>query len=117
MNISKNFTVEEMRCPCCKTCDMSHEFMIELQRIRDVLGRPFKINSAYRCEKHNKEIGGAATSRHLTGQAVDISIVGWSGQEIHDLIDEISSQLSSGLGLYRSHLHYDIRAKRAAWTG
>jgi uncharacterized protein YcbK (DUF882 family) len=34
---------------------------------------PFVINSGYRTEAHNKEVGGSPTSSHLKGWAVDIS--------------------------------------------
>lgn len=35
-------------------------------------GLPLKISSGYRCEYHNKEIGGSKNSQHVKGNAVDI---------------------------------------------
>lgn len=43
----------------------------KIQQVRDLLGKPIKINSAYRSFLLNKEVGGKADSQHLYGQAVD----------------------------------------------
>ena len=37
---------------------------------------PIRINSGYRSPQLNRKIGGAATSNHLTGCAVDIKVAG-----------------------------------------
>ena len=39
-------------------------------------GDPIRINSGYRSPQLNRKIGGAATSNHLTGCAVDIKVAG-----------------------------------------
>lgn len=43
-----------------------------LQRIRDCLGRPVIITSAYRSPVLNRAVGGVTSSDHTTGQAADI---------------------------------------------
>ena len=72
--ITKNFTVNEMKCPCCDKCNMDFEFMEELQRIRELCGFGFKVNSAYRCAKYNKKVSSNTRGQHATGQAVDVSM-------------------------------------------
>lgn len=42
-----------------------------LQRLRDELGIPINITSAYRDPIHNKLVGGSPNSWHLYGLAVD----------------------------------------------
>jgi hypothetical protein len=42
-----------------------------MQEIRDLLDKPIKINSAYRCKKLNDLVGSTDRSQHLKGQAVD----------------------------------------------
>lgn len=42
-----------------------------LQPLRDYLGEPIEITSGYRAINLNKIIGGAKSSQHLHGQAVD----------------------------------------------
>lgn len=46
-----------------------------LDPARDKLGKPIKVNSGYRCPKHNLEVGGAVNSQHMKGEAADIAPV------------------------------------------
>lgn len=54
--------------------NMNQEFLLKLDRAREVAQIPFKINSAYRTPEHNAKIGGKPNSSHLKGLAVDISV-------------------------------------------
>ena len=44
--------------------------------LREWVGHPIKVNSFYRSEKLNKRIGGALSSAHISGQAIDITSLG-----------------------------------------
>jgi uncharacterized protein YcbK (DUF882 family) len=44
-----------------------------LDPLREAYGRPIYVNSGYRSPLLNSAVGGAATSQHLRGQAVDIT--------------------------------------------
>jgi zinc D-Ala-D-Ala carboxypeptidase len=46
--------------------------------IRKHFGVPIMISSGYRSKELNKAIGGATTSQHLLGQAIDIDMDGTS---------------------------------------
>lgn len=35
-------------------------------------GKAVAVNSGFRCEKHNREVGGVPTSQHLRGEAADV---------------------------------------------
>ena len=72
--ITKNFTTDEMKCPCCGKCEMDAIFMEALQVIRDLCGFGFKVNSAYRCNKYNTKVSSNTRGQHVIGQAVDISV-------------------------------------------
>ena len=72
--ITKNFTVNEMKCPCCNKCEMDMEFMETLQTIREQCGFGFRINSAYRCGEYNNKVSNNTRGQHATGQAVDVSM-------------------------------------------
>ena len=61
----------------------SHEAIANLKRLcvwlevlRERSGGPVRINAGYRSPQLNRKIGGAATSNHLTGCAVDIKVSG-----------------------------------------
>jgi len=73
MNGLRWFTDDETACRCCGANAMDLQFMKRLDEARDFAGVPFQLTSAYRCTKHNKEIGGIEDSRHLRGEAVDIA--------------------------------------------
>lgn len=45
-----------------------------LQPVRDYLGEPIIVTSAYRNEEVNKAVGGTSNSQHLRGQAADIKL-------------------------------------------
>lgn len=48
------------------------------QPIRDHFGVPIHISSGYRSAALNKAIGGAASSQHCSGEAIDIDMDGTS---------------------------------------
>ena len=74
----QNFTKKELDCNCCKNLVHNDEALIALQSFRYYLNRRFKrtirliLTCGTRCPQHNKEIGGAKKSYHLTGQAFDL---------------------------------------------
>ena len=72
--LTKNFTTDEMKCPCCDKCEMDEGFMSFLQGVRSKCGFGFKINSAYRCSEHNAKVSKNTRGQHSTGQAVDVSM-------------------------------------------
>ena len=62
----------------------SHEAIANLKRVcvwlevlRERYNKPIRINSGYRSPQLNRKVGGAATSNHLTGCAVDIRTSGY----------------------------------------
>ena len=72
--ITKNFTKKELQCPCCGECKMDESYMKALQKLREICGFGFKVNSAYRCSKYNATVSKNTRGQHSTGQAVDISM-------------------------------------------
>ncbi len=43
-----------------------------LDPARERLGKPIRVNSGYRCPKHNSAVGGVRNSQHMSGEAADI---------------------------------------------
>ena len=52
-----------------------------LQPLRDALGKPARVNSAFRSEAVNRAVGGTATGQHRLGQAADIHVPGMTSVE------------------------------------
>ena len=64
----------DFACPCCGRNEMDEETIWMLDKAMELAGFRFKINSGFRCLKHNAEISGASkTSSHLKGLAADIA--------------------------------------------
>ena len=82
--ITKNFSVSEMKCKCgCDRCDMDEVFMEKLQLLRDKVG-PLKISSAFRCPAHNQaESSSGPNGPHTTGKAADIACSGEKARTVH----------------------------------
>lgn len=67
----KHFDISEFKCPCCGKQTMDALFLSQLDRARDYADIPFPINSGYRCQKHNQEVG-STSQNHTSGKAADI---------------------------------------------
>jgi zinc D-Ala-D-Ala carboxypeptidase len=68
----KNFSPREMACKGTGQLLIDEVAMDNLQKLRDTLGRPLIVVSAYRSPEHNRKVGGAPNSYHLKGCAFDI---------------------------------------------
>lgn len=108
MQISKNFKVKEFRCK-----DGSDRILIDtdfvvnkLQKIRDGLGSPITINSAYRTESYNRKAGGAKSSYHMKGQAFDITVKGHTPLEVARFAQSLGI---TGIIQYNGFAHVDSR--------
>lgn len=120
VSISKHFLSTEMDCKCkradCTVTVIDPELIEKLQRLRSSLGRPIIINSGYRCEAHNKAIGGSPTSQHLLGKAADIRLREPLAR-VKDMLMKEVEKLFTGIGIYSTFIHVDIRNKKARWFG
>lgn len=70
--VSPHFKLKEFECRCCGAVMLAPELLDALERLRDLRGAPIAITSGYRCEAHNREVGGATRSRHMRGRAADV---------------------------------------------
>jgi uncharacterized protein YcbK (DUF882 family) len=60
-------------------------FLILLDRLRDLVDGPVNVSSGFRCNTHNKEIGGVDNSWHTKGKAADIYSSKATLKEIYDI--------------------------------
>ena len=70
----KNFSPAEIACRGTGKLKINTEAMDKLQALRTKLGKPLIVRSAYRSPEHNKAVGGAKASKHMLGEAFDISM-------------------------------------------
>jgi uncharacterized protein YcbK (DUF882 family) len=80
------------------------------------LGKPLRINSAYRSPSYNRAISGARMSQHTRGAALDLS---GSPAALHKVLTQMRSEglFRGGIGRYKTFCHIDVRGKNADWQG
>lgn len=75
---SRSFSYAEFGCGCrgrypdCARIRVHRELLLGLEEYRDAAGGPVAVVSGYRCDRHNAAVGGASSSQHLYGAAVDL---------------------------------------------
>ena len=70
----KNFSPAEIACRGTGQLKLHPEALDKLQALRDRLGKPLILRSAYRSPEHNRAVGGAKASKHMDGTAFDIAM-------------------------------------------
>jgi len=77
MELAPGLDHSEFKCQCnsttCHITLMSPRLKDAWTVVRLAFGKKLTINSGFRCQQHNKDVGGIANSRHTMGQAIDIS--------------------------------------------
>ena len=124
--LQTNFFRDEFTCKGEVCCDYSAPISLELvdrlQELRDLInedypGTPIIINSGFRCNIHNRNIGSSDGSQHPRGLAVDLRIPKIGKQRFLDYIKKIPAFERGGIGeSYNTFVHVDIRRTgRARW--
>lgn len=101
--ISDNFWLSEYECSCsdCLETLVSMAHVARLEKLRSILGKPLRLNSAYRCAAHNAAVGGVPGSQHVLGAATDVAI---TDEDLHLL-----RGIFPGVILYDTFTHLDSR--------
>jgi len=69
-----NFSPAEIACRGTGKLLINELALDKLQTLRDRLGKPLIVRSAYRSPEHNRAVGGATRSKHMDGAAFDIDM-------------------------------------------
>lgn len=116
----KHFNPSEFSCQCgCGGgySDMDAEFLAMLDDARGLAEVPFRLSSAYRCEKHNEAVGGVEDSAHTKGRAVDI--IARSGFEKWRIICGLKKAGFVRIGINKKFMHADNdphKPQHVIWT-
>jgi uncharacterized protein YcbK (DUF882 family) len=123
MKLTTNFNLSEFNKHNFTITDTIFQNIFELaknlQVLRDEVKKPIKITSGYRDPSFNKKIGGASQSRHITGEAADLKIEGYTPKQVAAIIEKLiaaGKMKQGGLGIYSTWIHYDVRGTAARWT-
>ena len=123
MQLTTNFHLDEFQCKSGTTMPDAvfkniRALAFALQLIRDELRASITITSGYRSPEHNRTIGGAQNSMHMSGLAADFKVYGMDPKAVSAIIERLIREgkvPQGGLKAYKSWVHYDIRGERARW--
>ncbi|MFA5243659.1 MAG: D-Ala-D-Ala carboxypeptidase family metallohydrolase [Pedobacter sp.] len=121
--LTKDFHIREFKCKDGTKVPAELESNVrllanQLQVIRDYIGVPIHINSAYRTESYNAKIGGSPKSQHKQAKAADLVTSKYTPKQLANIIKKLIKEkkiLQGGVGVYPSFVHYDIRGTEARW--
>jgi uncharacterized protein YcbK (DUF882 family) len=123
MKLTTNFNLSEFNKHNFTITDTIFQNIFELaknlQVLRDEVKKPIKITSGYRNAEFNSKIKGAVQSRHITGEAADLKIEGYTPKQVAAIIEKLiasGKMKQGGLGIYSTWIHYDVRGTKARWT-
>jgi uncharacterized protein YcbK (DUF882 family) len=125
--LTANFHISEFACndaantPVPKKYEANVKKVAEnLQVLRDYLGEVIRVNSGYRTVAYNTKLQGASpNSQHLQAKAADIIVGSKTPRQLHAIIEKLIKQgkmHNGGLGLYKTFVHFDVRATPARWN-
>ena len=82
---------------------------VELQKVRDYIGKPIIVNSAYRTLEYNRYIGSSDGSYHIKCMAVDTKPIGYPLFKYYSALLRLT--VFNGYGYYRwkRFVHSDLR--------
>lgn len=111
IGIAFKLSLNEFSCKC-DYADCTHTLVnTKLVKAWDLTrarwGKPLKVNSGFRCIRHNTEVGGKIGSKHTTGRAVDISIKHYDEVEKSKLID-LANEHFDFVKIYPTFIHAQI---------
>lgn len=117
------FSKKEFRCKCGgKYCDgypaeIDMDMVKDANEIRRRLGIALPVNSGLRCSRWNALQGGAGSSQHLYGLAVDLGCPkGTTPAKMYEIAEDVIGD-TGGIGLYSWGIHIDRRKTKARWKG
>ena len=83
--LSQHFNVQEFKCKCGREHDIqiNPELITNLEKLYEKLNcSKIIVTSGYRCEAHDRSVGGTGKGQHTVGNAADICCYGRDGQPI-----------------------------------
>ena len=116
-DVSKNFSRSEFACKCgCGRDTMDAKTLEIAEFVREMVGVPVTVLSGHRCAVHNKKVGGAKTSQHLYGRAIDLAVT--DPMVVAVAVRKRFSMASTGVYPTKGFLHVDTRSGEPKhWEG
>lgn len=122
--LSAHFNVREFRCKCGKTHDIliSSELIDKLEQLHAAFHcSKIIVTSGYRCQTHDKNVGGNGSGQHTKGTAADICCYAQDGSIISSKLVCCKAQDIGFTGIANidssyQYTHVDVRTS-GKWYG
>lgn len=125
VQLSTNFYGREFRCrgeeegkPCCchGAVSVDRRLVTVLQMLREGLGAPVSLTSAFRCDAYNEAVGGHVRSFHRVGMAADTTSIQIrkdmvsAGELLGEIIEDVIGKGNGNVIIYdlRNFIHGDV---------
>ena len=113
------FTLDEFESPDApgSGAKMDYGFLQMLDLARELYGKGMRVNSGYRTEEHNIEVGGTSNSSHMRGNAADISCT--NSTDRCDMMVAFMRVGFTRVGVAGTFLHVDndpTKTPQVMWT-
>lgn len=116
-NVSQHFKVKEFGNSKYGDKIIIHDDLIEgAESLRMLIKKPVRItqNGGYRTKKQNDDCGGADSSYHLKGMAMDVQVEGMTPYQVAIYGAMVGFR---GIGVYDTFTHLDVREERILFKG
>lgn len=122
--LSPHFNISEFRCKCGKEHETLNdpELIEKLEILYAALNcSKIIVTSGYRCEQHDKSVGGSGIGQHTLGNAADICCYGQDGQPISSKVvcckaQDIGFRGIANITAAYIYTHVDVRPN-GKWYG
>jgi zinc D-Ala-D-Ala carboxypeptidase len=106
-----SFSPREIACKGTGSILINEDALDKLQALRNRIGKPLVLTSAYRSPSHNKRVGGAKNSQHMQGNAFDVRM---DNHDPHEFEAAARSVGFTGIGYYpkSGFMHIDLGPDR-----
>lgn len=93
---------------------MDSDFLLLLDKLRELVGESLQINSSYRSKLYNEAVRGSKNSLHLRGKAVDLYC---NNGTLRAKIIKNALNLGLSCGVYNTWIHVDNRKFQIVYNG
>lgn len=114
--LTDHFKVCEFACKDGSNVVLVHPACPEFCELARTINGPFSPNSAYRTVTHNSREGGASSSNHIFGRAVDIPACKATPAQLYELFDKTYPD-NMELGIYSWGVHIAYQTTKNRFRG
>lgn len=120
MNLSENFTLEEMtfsetaerkgfsNTPNATEIANLIRLCEVLEQVRSILNKPIIISSGFRSKPVNDAVGSRDTSQHRRGCAADFKVPGMTSKQVVEAIMDTDVPYDQLIDEYSSWVHFSV---------